>query len=458
MRPIGETAVVLGAGMGGLLCARALADGFERVVVVDRDDLSGGAAPRRAVPQGRHAHALLARGHACLEELLPGITGDLLARGAQPYRAMAQLRIELGGHPLARGDVGTSSIVAGRPLIEACVRGRVRALANVELRDGTDAAGLIARDGRVTGVRLLARAPGSAEEHLPASLVVAAMGRGGRLGAWLQALGHEAPEEERIDVDVAYASCRLEMAPGALGDDRLVLIGARPGLPRTLALFAQEDGRHLLTLGGYAGHHPPRERDAFLAFAGSVAPPGLAAAIRAAIPAGDIVGFRFPANVRRRYRRLPDGLLPAGDAICALNPIYGQGMTVAALQAVALRTCLRDGADGLERRHLAAAERIADAAWRLAAGADLAVPDVPGPRPIGVRVFNAYVRRILAAAERDPGLALAFLRVSGMVDPPHALLRPRVALRALGPAPRRGRRAPAEADPPAWRRADVEPG
>jgi pimeloyl-ACP methyl ester carboxylesterase/2-polyprenyl-6-methoxyphenol hydroxylase-like FAD-dependent oxidoreductase len=439
MGTIGDRAVVIGAGMGGLLAARALGDHFEQVTVIERDALPSDIAPRRAIPQGRHAHALLARGHACLEELFPGLTAQLLAAGAQPYRALGQLRFSLGGHQLARGDVGRDSIVASRPLIEAHVRRRLCEVENVELVDRCDAVGLTATAGRdrITGVRIARRASGSADETIAADLVAVATGRGGRLSAWLEPLGFQRPAEQRIDVDFAYASCHLQLEPGVLGEDRLVLIGARPGVPRTLALFAQEQGRWVLTLGGYAGHHPPRDRDGFLAFAASVAPPDVSEAIHAATALDEIAGHGFPANVRRRYGRLPRGLVPIGDAICAFNPIYGQGMTVAALEAVALRDCLRQGADQLERRYLAAADRIVDPAWQFAAGADLAQPLVPGRRALRVRLVNAYLRRLFRSAARDEELATAFVRVSGMIDRPEALLRPGVARRVLRPRPRR---------------------
>ena len=434
MRGHGERAVVIGAGMGGLLAARALAEHTERVTVIERDALGTEPVPRRAVPQGRHAHALLPRGHACLEELFPGITGELVAAGAQPYRALRDMRFSLAGHELARCDAGRDSLVASRPLIEAHVRRRVLGLGNVELLDRCDATTLaLAPDGRrVAGVKLLRRTAGSAEERIDAHLVVVASGRGGRLPAWLEGMGLPRPEEDRLAVDFAYASCRLRLAPGALGEDKLVLVGARPGVPRTLALFAQEGGRWVLTLGGYAGHHPPREPAAFLAFAETVAPPDVAAAIREAEPLDDIVGFRFPANVRRRYRRLPPGLLPLGDAICAFNPIYGQGMTVAALEAVALRDAL--AGDAPERDYLRAADRIVSQAWQFAGGADLAQPLVPGPRTARVRLIDAYLRRLFAAAERDEAVALAFLHVSGMIAPSPSLLRPSVVRRVLAPA------------------------
>src|SRR5690606_31395871 len=151
--------------------------------------------------------------------------------------------------------------------------------------------------------------------------------------------------------------------------DRLILHGARPDLPRTLALFVQEDGRRLLTLGGYGEHRPPGDPDGFAAFAASVAPPDVAAALRAAEPLGEIATFRFPASVRHRFERsrLPGRLLPIGDAVCSFNPLYGQGMTVAALEALALRRCLAAG-DVRARTFLRAIRPSVDDAWELGVG------------------------------------------------------------------------------------------
>ena len=427
--------MVIGAGIGGLLAARVLAERFERVTVIERDALPAGDEPRRAIPQGLHTHTLLPSGQLCLEELLPGIGAELVAAGAPTYRALAELRCVTGGHELARGDSGLPAVVASRPFIERHVRRRVAAHANVEMLDRRDVVGLLAGEQRVAGVRVLRREAGSAAEELPADLVVAATGRGARLPAWLEALGYARPAEQRLEVDIVYASRDLQIPAGALGPDKLVLVFARPGLPRGLFLFAQEHDRWRLSVYGYRGHHPPTDDDGFMAFVASVAPADVMAAIRAAEPLTPVAAHGFPADLRRRYerlRRLPRGLLPFGDAICAFNPVYGQGMAVAAREAVVLRDCLAAGTDGLERRFLRAAARAIDDAWRLATGADLAQPAVAGRRPAHVRLINAYLRRLHAVAEHDPALALAFIRVVGMLDRPQRLLRPGPVGRVIG--------------------------
>ena len=271
--------------------------------------------------------------------------------------------------------------------------------------------------------------------------MVDATGRGGRTAAWLAELGGERPPEERLPVDVLYATRHLRLRPGDLAGQKFVAFGAGPDRPAGFVLFAQEGGRWVLTLFGYGAHHPPADPDGGLAFLGRVAPPDVLAAVRAAEPLDGVVTHRFPADVRRRWDRLrqpPAGLLAVGDAVCSSNPAYALGMSVAALHAAALRDTLARGDRDLARRFFRAAARPTGQAWQLASGADLALPEVEAPRPLSARLVGSYVRRVLAAGGRDPVVAERFLRVAALQDPFPRLLRPGTAARVLlggrGPA------------------------
>jgi 2-polyprenyl-6-methoxyphenol hydroxylase-like FAD-dependent oxidoreductase len=445
---IGEHAVVLGASMGGLLAARVLADFYEMVTVVERDVLPDHAVNRRGVPQGRHVHALLGRGSQVLAELFPGFLDDLVAAGVPvvDYTDLSKLFSCVGGHQLVRSggfrDI-PPTFIPSRPLLECLVRRRVRETANITLLEDYDVVGLTsttARD-RVTGARIRSRDGGS-ERVLRADLVADATGRGARTPAFLDALGYGRPSEHEVGVRVVYCSQLLRIPPGTL-KEMLVLVTPIPGRPTAIALAGYENDTWMFSVGGMVGREPPSEPAEMLAFAEGLAPAHVVAAIGAAEPLTEVCRFRYPESRWRRYdkmRRFPAGLLVVGDAICSFNPIYGQGMTVAALQAQALRHCLQRGLDGLARRYFRAAAKPIGVAWRFAVGGDLAMPEVEGSRPLSLRLANRYVDRLQTAAESDLVVAEQFIKVVALVEPPTRLLQPKMMIRVAAANLRRPER------------------
>lgn len=438
-------AVVLGGSMAGLLAARVLAERYDEVVLVDRDDLRRASGERRGVPQGGHAHALLARGRQALDELFPGLTEEIIAHGGTSGDALAEARQHFSGHRLRRATAGLHMLSVSRPFLEGHVRARVRDLPNVTFAPPSDIVGLAATSdgGRITGAKVFARADGSAVDVIDADLVVDATGRGSRMPRWLEELGYDRPVEEHVDVDVGYATCTYRLPHDALDGDWGTLQAPTPDLPRGGALARLENDRWMLSLIGMVGDHPPTDPDGFVSYARSLRFPDIHEAIRDARPVSGPVPYRFPGNVRRRYERLtrlPDGLLVLGDGVCSFNPVYGQGMTVAALEALVMRAHLER--DGVPRprpfqRDIAG---VIDVPWEMATGADLTFQGARGRRTRRLRVLAAYIRRLHAAAADDAAVAAAFVRVGGLVDPPSALLRPGVALRVLAPI-RRSRRS-----------------
>jgi 2-polyprenyl-6-methoxyphenol hydroxylase-like FAD-dependent oxidoreductase len=453
MQPIGEHAVVLGASMAGLAVARVLADAYERVTVLERDALPGAAAHRRGVPQSHHAHALLAGGRVALEELFPGLTDELVASGAVSGDLQAETRWYNHGLRLCQGPSDLRAVAVSRPLLEGCVRERVRALRNVRVVDRCEVAGLVGTpDGRrVRGVRVIRRADGGAEEVIEADLVVDATGRGSRSPVWLEELGYPRPAEDKVRIGVAYASRVYRRRRDHVDGDRAVVVAATVDRPRGAAMLSMEGDRWLVTLFGYLGQRPPTDPDGFVAFAATLPVPDVFAVISDAEPLGDVLPARHPASVRRRYerlRRFPGGYLVTGDAVCGFNPVYGQGMSVAALEALALRECLRAGPAGLAARFFAKVARIVDIPWGIAVGSDLRFPGVQGARTAKVRLVNAYLARFHVAAAADAVLGRAFLRVVNLMDRPEGLLRPAIAVRVL-----RGNLRRAATRPGGWRPA-----
>ena len=435
-RQIGDRAVVLGASLAGLLAARVLTDAYAQVTVIDRDELPQASTHRRGVPQGRHVHGLLARGQQVLEGLFPGLTAELVAQGAPAGDMLADARLYFSGHRLRQERTGLVVLCASRPFLEGHLRAKVRALPNLTFLERCDIVGLATTpdNRRVAGVRVLRRADGSAEEVLSADLVVDATGRGSRTPVWLEALGYARPRQDQVRIGLGYATRTYRLPPDALGGDLAVLHAATPEDPRAAALQVLEGDRWMLTLAGILGDHPPTDPDGFLAFARSLRFPDIYQTVHAAEPLDDPVAFRFPASVRHRYERLdrfPDGLLVVGDAMCSFNPVYGQGISVAALEALVLRRHLERGIEPQPHRFFRDIARVVDVPWDIAVGGDLAFPGVQGRRTAKVRLVSAYLARLHAAAVDDASLASAFVRVAGLVAPPQSLLRPEVALRVL---------------------------
>jgi 2-polyprenyl-6-methoxyphenol hydroxylase-like FAD-dependent oxidoreductase len=433
---VGDRAVVLGGSIAGSLAARILADAYREVTVVDRDDLTDRAEPRHATPQGHHIHALLARGQQILDEIFPGFTDELVTLGVPTGDFGTSLTWYFKGTAIKKAETGLTCVAAGRPLLENRIRHRIRRLPNVTLRERTDVLGLVTSPDRraVTGVRVQSRSHNSAEEVLAADLVVDTTGRGTRTPRWLAELGYPQVPEERVKMDLTYTTCHFRgpLPFDPIGDDIALLPVATPAMRRG-AIFARMPDRYSLSLTGVLGDRPPTDHEGFLAYAESLPIPEVYKAVRDAEPLGPPTSFHFPASIRRRYERQARhlrGLLVMGDAACVFNPVYGQGMSVAAIQSLVLREHLRQGPPEPRAffRDLAGA---IDGPWDMAAGADLGFPEVQGRRTAKTRLGNAYITRLQAAAAADSELSKSFLRAAGLVDPPQALMRPRLISRVL---------------------------
>lgn len=427
-------AIVLGGSIGGLLAARVLSESYAKVTVFDRDELPAAAADRKGAPQGEHAHGLLARGRQILEELFPGLTADLAAQGAVPVDVQRDCLWVNDGHRIPRVASGLDGLCVSRLALEAYVRDRVRALPNVEVRDRCEALGLIADadGGTVTGARILPH-DGAAERH-HADLVVDATGRGNRGPTWLAELGYQPPVEDRVDPRTVYVSRDYRRTPGQ-SDFAAFISSPSPAAPYGGVAIAAEGDRWMVTLLGVGPDQaPPTDAEGFLAFAGRLPAPELHALLSRAEPLGPPKRMRLPTSVRRRYERLtrlPAGFLAVADAVCSFNPAYGQGMTVAAAEAMVLRDCLRQGRQDLPRRFFAAAAKVVDVPWDMAVGGDLRHPAVVGPRSRRTRFLNGYVARLHAAAPRHPVVGRRFLSVANLMTPPPGLFAPGIVARVL---------------------------
>jgi 2-polyprenyl-6-methoxyphenol hydroxylase-like FAD-dependent oxidoreductase len=420
-----DHAVVIGGSLTGLLAVRILTDHFDRVTLVERDRFPARAAFRPGIPQSRHLHVLWTRGLELLEDLFPGLEKTLVGAGAEEIGVPSDVLWLTAAGWRQRFQV-TRLLTFSRPLLDWAVRSRLTG--SVDVLEDHEATGLLSRGSDVAGVSL------RSGETMAADLVVDATGRGSRAPSWLATLGYPAPPETLVDPLLGYAS-RYYAIPSGFdpGWKALYLQADPPSTRRTGGLFPQEGGRWICSLSGAGRDYGPTDENAFLDFAKGLRDPVLYEAIRDAEPLSPITGFRRTANHRRHYDRLPawpHGFVVMGDAACAFNPIYGQGMTVAAISAMALDRCLRESRSDWERRFQRQVARSGAGAWLVATGEDLRYRETEAaPVGLSTRLINAYVDRVVAAANVDRRVCASLLDVLALTSAPTSLFSPAVLAR-----------------------------
>jgi 2-polyprenyl-6-methoxyphenol hydroxylase-like FAD-dependent oxidoreductase len=433
-------AVVVGASMAGLFAARVLADHFTRVTILDRDQLPTTADARKGVPQGRHAHALLAAGQHVIATLFPGIIDELVADGAIPMDFNDGRWFQAGGYrapvPLRRAAISSS-----RPLLEGHLRRRVEALPNVTIMSGVSVDGLLYDGHRVRGVQVC---EGDTLSGITADLVVDCSGRMSRAATWMEQIGYQPPEVVQVRCEMAYATKFLRRSPDDMDATFAVTIESPPDGTRAAFLLPVEGDRWMVTLADRF-HPPAGNEESFHAFAATLPAPEIRDVLAKAESLTPITTHRLLSSQRRLFeklRRVPAGFVTLGDSICSFNPLYGQGMSSAALQAMALDTCIdRYGIvdDQLPKRFYKEAAKVIAGPWKIAVGADFAYPQTTGPKPPGTDMVNRYIARVLLAALVSPDVNMAMLQVQQLTAPPTSLFRPSM-IRAVRTAARQAER------------------
>jgi 2-polyprenyl-6-methoxyphenol hydroxylase-like FAD-dependent oxidoreductase len=430
--------------MGGLAAARVLADHFDTVTVLDRDHATDQPPsqahrdrvdPRKGVPQGRHAHALLAGGARAIEQLFPGIMEEMVAAGAARLDFNAGTWFQAGGRR-ARLLAERPVIGASRPFIEAHLRRRAAALPNVRLVAGITVTGLVHRAGRVVGVNVV---EDGLARVIDADLVVDCSGRASSAPQWLQAAGYRVPEVDEVRCDMRYATMILRRRPDDIeGRTFAVIIESPPHGKRAGFVLPAEGDRWIVTIASSFGAEPPHDEASFRELAATLPSPELHELLTRADPLTPIASHRLASSRRRRYeklKRVPAGFIVLGDAICSFNPVYGQGMSSAVMQAVDLGACLREheNDEALVRATYRRAAKVIDTPWKIAVGADFAYPECTGPKPAGTDLMNRYLARVLLAAQVSDEVNTALIMVQNLIASPTSLMRPalvRTVLRA----------------------------
>ena len=421
-RAQGRHAVVLGGSLAGLLAARVLTDHFEEVTLIERDAYPDTSEARKGIPQANHVHGLLARGREILEELFPGVQEEMIAAGAPVVDIANEIAwfTPAGWGVRFPSDIMVLSFT--RPLLDLHVRRRLAEHPRVKILDNTDVLRLLpgAESNQLAGVLICPRASENdrrVAKELRADLVVDTTGRASRAPHWLKDLGYEPPEEIVIDARLGYASRLYSIPENFDGDWQCAYVqAAPPDQKRGGILFKVEGNRWLVTLIGRAGEIPPSDEPGFLEFARSLRVSTIYDAIRSAEPITPIKTHRATQNRLRRYelaKQLPENFLLLGDSVCAFNPVYGQGMTTAALGAMTLQQCLREqDLSGLSRRFQKRLAKVIAAPWMLAIGEDYRYPETEGGSPsLMTRFMHRYMDRVVQLATNSVAVRTVLLQI-----------------------------------------------
>ncbi len=439
-----HTAIVIGSSMAGLLNARVLADYFGEVIVVERDTLPQQPEARKGVPQGIHAHVLLTQGYKILENLFPGIDVEFKNAGAPTIDWSKEYALfgHWGWHPAIASDLITYS--TSRVFLEWLVRRRLSDFENVKFQDKTQVQGLLSdsQNNIVKGIKLL-NPDDHQEEELMADLVVDASGRNSQLPLWLSSMGYQPPAKTEINSFLGYSTCWYECPQDLKVDWKgTAVLYKAPHHKHGGLILPVEGNRWVVILAGIAKNYPPNDYEGFLECARNLRNPVIYNAIKNAKPISTIYSYRRTENCWYHYEKLaglPEGLVAVGDAVCAFNPIYGQGMTTAALGALTLQTCLQKQfsnsqfkVKGLTQNYQKQLAKVLKTPWLMATSDDFRWETTEGGKPDKItRLMHKYMDEVILLSVHQPQVYKAFVEVIHMMKQPVALFAPGIVFGVL---------------------------
>lgn len=424
--------------MGGLLTARVLSNHFEKVTIIEKDVVHRVAGSRKGQGHTSHLHGLLPSGLEIILKYFPGLQQEMVDHGASVVDFAESMNWYSYGGFKKRFVIGIEAIGITRPLLEHLVRERVLALPNVNLVDNTSVKQLITSEDRLEVTGVTAEGKGRGDTSFIASdLVVDATGRGSRSPQWLKEMGYGETQASEVKVNVGYTTRLYKRHPDdPLGKNWIYCSPRPPHEKRSGAVFAVEGNRWMVTVGGWHGENAPLDEKGYLEFVNSLPHKDIYDIVSRSEPLSELIQYKFSSSVRRHYERFsrfPSGYLVLGDAITSFNPIYGQGMTSAALQSVELDKLLNEKIAGREltKTYFKRTAKIIDRIWLMATGEDFRFPETTGNRPFGINLVNKYIERIHLASITDEVVCAAFLKVMGLLKPPASLFYPGILWRVV---------------------------
>lgn len=434
----GKKAIVIGGSLGGLLTARALRNHFDEIIILEKDKVNNEPESRKGQPHTKHLHGLLPAGLNAMMHYFPDLLAALKNNGATVVDFAGSMHWYTHGGYRKSFDIGLTAVSASRPLLESMIRERVLAIPGIHLIDQASVKQLITSNDhkKVTGV-VVEQKDKSETASLYGDMVIDVSGRGSRTTQWLRDSDYDVPATSEVKVNVGYTTRMYERSPEDPMSKKWIFHTPHAPLEyRIGGAFPIEGNRWIVSMGGWHGEHAELDENAFMEFARSLPMKDIYKIVSTCKPLSEITQYKYLFSLRRHYeklKRFPAGYLVLGDALCSFNPVYGQGMTSAALQAVALDELLKENIseDKLAKRFFCKAAKIIDIPWDMAVGEDFRFAETTGPRPRTINIINKYVTLVHKATLKDEVVCEAFLKVMSLLKHPTSLFHPKIAWRVL---------------------------
>jgi 2-polyprenyl-6-methoxyphenol hydroxylase-like FAD-dependent oxidoreductase len=422
-------AVVAGGSIAGKLAARVLSEFFNEVIIIEKDKNADSITNRKGVPQSAHGHVLLKSGEEILEDFFPGIIQELSQKGARKSDFAGDLLWSHHGSQKIRFDSDVFISQQSRPLLEKQIQKRLEKVSNIHFRFGCKVKNLLMDKNEI--IKVVFEDEEGLITELSTDLIIDATGAAALHNQWLRDLGFGIPPKTEVKVNLFYASMVYKgFSPGLMDWHSLLAYPDPPEIDRGGTISPIEGNRMLVTLIGYGANNIPNDLDSFMDYAKTLKHPDFYEVIKNEIPCSDkIEVYRFPALHRYHFEKLkdlPSGLLVIGDAACRIDPVFAQGMSLAAMEAKALKGLLMEQTTKkqLTKSYHKKVGRILGIPWLIALTEDFRFRTTSGRKPIGLPILQWFVKKVVAASAYNEDVYTKFIQVLHLKKHPITLASP----------------------------------
>ncbi len=438
-------AIIVGGGVAGLLAARVLSSHFEQAVVLEKDVYPEKAVPRNGIPQSHHIHILLMKGKQILTELFPNLESVLISKGAHKVDLLADVKYHLATGFAMRLKSGMYTIACTRQLLENSIRHELLIQCqNVKIIDNSRVTGLTkcTNGNRILGVNALSN--DALSDFYDGKLIVDATGRRSETVQWLEKIGFEKPPKLKINSWIGYATQKYKIPNDLNLDWKSLIVLTNPPVNPRMAVIYPVEGDNIVMVGllGIGKTYPPTDKGGFEEFAKQIGVVEVKEIIEKSKPVSSIFGYREIGS--RKYlfdkmKKWPDNFIALGDSVCSFNPIYGQGITVAAMCAKILKSHLENNGktnNPIEKGFSQSFQRKVAKAnsfpWLLGTSEDLRWPSSEGPRPnLLTKIMQKYVNDVMLLGPESEIATRSFFAMLHLLKSPLVLFHPSIILHIL---------------------------